>query len=428
MLEYLLDTLAEAGVDGVNVQSRGKDSALILRNLAQDVDFTQLLALNGRTKKVLAEVLSHYVNGSTVHEGFDNELLFYVVEVVESVSSYYAPGAKNDELFLLLVKVFAWNNDRSLLISIMRSFARYLVRTQLSVESCADDLTSSVFDKIVSFLLVNDYDLLLASLDFLYQYTLPGNNRITTLLKTTTRKEILKSKLVQLLTYQQTTLNNPNDVSNLKPLKLIKRTKPPTPTSAPKLSAAHYSEIAQLNEPLRATAWMRSCYTANPDGEVTQISLWKSYESQFDSEITKSKKKLLPAVDFIKNVNQAFTGSNAMVINLNNGQRKFIIKGIEPRFHSVDRATGDYEAFNPTATYATSSYSDVKITLDAKQEPLAVYQPPSKLNEVNKSSASLLTSLTNHEFGKEVFKSVEEEIFAKSVEFPALIEEIGSVL
>lgn len=430
VLDYLLDVLAEVStdenIDPVQIHSKGKDCALILRNLVQDDQFTKLL-VNGRTEKVLYNILKNFEKNATTRDGFDNEFLFYAVEIVESVSSYYAPCAKDDELFLVLVKIFQWNNDRSLLISIMRSFARFLVRSQIGVESCADNLNSAIIDKIVSFLLVNDYDLLLTSLDFLYQFTLPGNDRIVYLLKSVTRKDILKSRLIQLLSYQQSTLNNPNDISNLKPLKLVKRTKPPVPTSAPKLSSTHYSEISQLNEPLRATAWMRSCYRANPDGEVTQISLWKSYESQFENEVLKSKKKLLPAVDFIKNVNQAFTGSNAMVINLNNGQRKFIIKGIEPRFNSVDKRTADFEAFNPTSV-SNSNNQDINISADAQQEPLPTYRPPTKLNEVNKSSALLLASLMNNEVGKEIFSLLQEDIFGKIIALPGLMDEIGGVI
>lgn len=431
ILDFLLNDLYE---------NFDKTSALSLRNLSQDGDFTQLLALNPKTKKFLYEILSHYEEDnsdeiefdsnseSKKFQNLDHELLMYIVDIVESVSSYIAPAPKNDELFISLTKIFHYQNDRSLLISIMRSFARFLVRSELNIENCSSDISSTILDKIVSFLLTNDYDLILTSLDFLYQFSLPGNLRINTLLKTTTRQEIFKLKLPQLLTYQLSITGNPNDFSNTQPLRLVKRTKPPVPTSPPELSPEHYKEITNFNEPIRATAWMRSSYRAVQDGEVTQISLWKAYEKQFEKETSQNKKKLLPAVDFIKNVSNAFPNSSAMVINLPNGQRKFIIKGIEPRLKSVNSATGEYEAFNEIKSAEKETYSQLSEDLQSKQEPLPSYNAPTQLNDVNKSSSLLLTSLTNNPVGKELFKPIEEELFKKIEAAPILFDELADTL
>lgn len=138
-------------------------------------------------------------------------------------------------------------------------------------------------------------------------------------------------------------------------------------------------------------------------------------------------KKLLPAVDFIKNVSNAFPNSSAMVLNLPSGQRKFIIKGIEPRFQSVDISTGEYEAFNQIEKSQNHDL-DLLNPLDSKQEPLPIYNPPQQLNDVNKSSSMLLTSLTNNPIGKELFKPVEEEIFKKIEAAPVLFDELADSL
>ncbi|CCH45383.1 Chromatin structure-remodeling complex subunit [Wickerhamomyces ciferrii] len=431
VLDYLLNDL----YDNFN-----KTSALSLRNLSQDGDFTQLLALDSRTKKILYEVLSQFksdapnndyiFNRGNKFQNLDNELLSYTIDIVESLSSYIAPAPKDDDLFLTLIEIFQYSHERSLLISIMRSFARFLVRSELTLENCSNNLTSPILDKIVSFLLTNDYDLILTSLDFLYQFSLPGNLRINTLLKNSTRQEILKLKLPYLLTFQLNILGNPNDFKNLPTLRLIKRTKPPIPINPPILSPEHYQKIINLQEPSRATAWMRCSYKSVNDGEVTQISLWKAYEKQFEKETQQNKKKLLPAVDFIKNVSNAFPNSSAMVINLSNGQRKFIIKGIEPRYKSVDISTGQLEALN---TVQTSSKIDQSSMIydsnsDVKQEPLPIYHSPLQLNDVNKSSSLLLTSLTNNSIGKELFKPIEEEIFKKIEAVPLLADELIDLL
>ncbi|ONH64915.1 Chromatin structure-remodeling complex subunit RSC9 [Cyberlindnera fabianii] len=418
-LDYLLEQL-QTKFD--------KTSALSLRNLSQDSDFTQMLALHPKTKLVLSEVLKNYKGVPTelteqTGKVVDNELLVYTVDIVESVSSYYAPAPKDDDLFMSLTKIFMDTVDRSLSISIMRSFARFLVRSELSTENCASNFTQQMLDKITSFILTDDYDLVLTSLDFIYQYTLPGNTRISHLLKSSTRRDILRNRLPQLLTFQQNIKGNPNDIENLQPLKLIKRTKPPVPTTAPKLSDEHYAAISQLQEPLRATAWMRCCYRSVAESEVTQISLWKAYESQFEKDI--ASKKLLPAVDFIKNVSQAFTNSSAMVISLANGQRKFIIKGIEPRYSSVDIKTGDYEAFSEVQN---TEYSATEISTPSHQEKPEEYHPPTTLNDVNNSTVMLLASLVNHPSGSDLYKPLEEVIFKKMEAFPALFDELVDVL
>jgi len=425
ILEYLLNDIYE---------NFDKTSALSLRNLSQDGDFTQLLAVNPKTKKILYEVLKNYEDNNDESKimlskikknNLDNELLMYITDIVESVSSYIAPAPKDDDLFISLTKIFNITTDRSLLISIMRSFARFLVRSELNIENCSMNLSNVILDKITSFLLTNDYDLILTSLDFLYQYSLPGNLRINTLLKSNQRQEILKLKLPNLLTYQLNISGNPNDFHNIKYQRLIKRTKPPIPTIPPKLSPDHYKAIISLQEPSRATAWMRCCYKAVIDGEVTQISLWKSYESQFEKESIENKRKLLPAVDFIKNVSNAFPNSSAMVINLTNGQRKFIIKGIEPRLKSVDIPTGEYEAFNKIQQKEEHVFSG---SIDDIQEPLPKYQPPMIINDVNKSSSMLLTSITNNSMGKELFKPLQEDIFKKIQAVPILFDELVDCL
>ncbi|KAK7679303.1 hypothetical protein QCA50_017690 [Cerrena zonata] len=128
--------------------------------------------------------------------------------------------------------------------------------------------------------------------------------------------------------------------------------------------------VVRLPEPLRATTWLRCCYepyyppseaasninetSEVAPGEVTQISLWKAYETQFE-EIWKNDSKLdhaslLAAVEFIKNVTSAFPESETMVVNIPSAdpskpaKKKFVIKGIQPRQFPVSIEIGNYEA------------------------------------------------------------------------------------
>ena len=164
------------------------------------------------------------------------------------------------------------------------------------------------------------------------------------------------------------------------------------PSSLPQLTEDLYSLIVRFPEPLRATTWLRCCYepyahnnlisTAGTDattdvipGEVTQISLWKAYENQFqeiwdpsNGESNPDLKPLLPAVDFIKNVSHAFPNSEAMVVNLDSVEgeapkKKFIIKGIQPRQFAVNIDIGNYDALKPIPVSSVNPEENYKLPI-----------------------------------------------------------------
>lgn len=412
VLEYLL----------AETQRLNHSCVLTLRNLAQDPEFTQTLAIHPRSRIILFEVLSN--------NEVDPELLSYTIDVIEAISSYFAPAPKDDDVILILIEIFLGNDDRALLMSMMRSFARFLVRSSANGDDCSYNLSQdAIWDKVTSFLLTKDQELIIASLDLLYQFTLAGPSRIATLLRTTQRQECIKSSLVDLLTFQLPTNTNPLSLSNLQPLRLTKRSKPAKPVSAPKLPSDLMDIISKLQEPLRATTWMRCVYKAVASSESTQISLWKSYESQFEG----SKVKMLPAVDFIKNVSNAFSKSNAMVIQLDGGNRKFIIKGIEPRYEAVDIITGEREALlAPLTTDSDNEGSPSPsngLEIKATQEPITPYIAPDVLNEVILSTCGLLNVIVNSSnVGKEAFKSARGQIWERVSVVPVLVGEISDTL
>ncbi|GME98310.1 unnamed protein product [Ambrosiozyma monospora] len=213
-------------------------------------------------------------------------------------------------------------------------------------------------------------------------------------------------------------------------LKLIKRVKDPVPTKTPVIPDDIIAKMNQMSEPERATAWMRCAYRANPEGEVTQISLWRSYEGEFSKFITSDSLKLLPAVDFIKNVQHAFPLSSAMVINLPNSTRKFIIKGIEPRSKYVDIEKGKVEALSPSSgSTETDFHPELKQSI---QEPVKLFQYNFNdyltLNEVNTSTSILINQLINYPKGKELFEGQRERFVDVLMKVPNLLPHIHDVI
>jgi chromatin structure-remodeling complex subunit RSC9 len=196
---------------------------------------------------------------------------------------------------------------------------------------------------LLDLLFVEDEELIGATLDFLYQYTAHGSNVSRLLNSNMTVPRIFGTHLVRLLTWGM-----PDPQMDY--IRLPRRTKKKAPENPPVISEAILAELLDLQEPDRATHWIRTAYEDDADGEVTQISLWKAYESQFEQHARTHGRRLLPAVDFIKNVTSAFKTSAAMVVNLPDGSKRFIIKGIRPRevavAPSVLRAQEEAEA-NP---------------------------------------------------------------------------------
>ncbi|SCU83059.1 LANO_0B08218g1_1 [Lachancea nothofagi CBS 11611] len=382
------------------------NTILVLRNMAQDAESTQILAVDSTVKDFILTVLqmSNAVNKAAFslysqNSPFFNELIHYIIDLMEAISSYIAPARKDDPFFQNMVSLLTDTNDRYMVISILRSLSRLLVRSKADEESAADNLHNNILDQIVSYLLVDcDSELVMASLDFLYQYVLPGNERINTLLRSEQRFAILSAVLPKLLTYGVTLPDY--EVFGRCEIKLKQRVRPPAPTEPPKLDKSSFHEVLELNEPMRSTAWLRCCFEPVQDSEVTQISLWRGYESEFSQAVKESGRKLLPAVEFIKNVSNAFKDASAMVItDQTTSKKRFVIKGIQPRSFPVSISAGEVAA-NTSVDKASSSLETKNGTLrEASQTALPGIKFPSRLTDVSKASATFLCLISNDDKG-----------------------------
>ncbi|RLV96283.1 Chromatin structure-remodeling complex subunit RSC9 [Spathaspora sp. JA1] len=264
--------------------------------------------------------------------------------------------------------------------------------------NCIDAITSSQLETIVNTLLVADNEMNNAVLEFLKMYlnseaihhdfiSSPIKDsqkfRLNKLLQLNSTKANFNTLVKQLprLIVANLPLNDPTSIKPIPQLNLTKRSDfSRVPSTLPDLPPELYKIIIQFPEPLRATTWLRCCYEpftplTDPEetlenndivipGEVTQISLWKAYEKQFQEvwdppsgQTNSEYKQLLPAVEFIKNVSKAFPSSEAMVINLPQvaeeeqqqaPKKKFIIRGIQPRQFAVNIESANYEALKPT--------------------------------------------------------------------------------
>ncbi|EGV61811.1 Chromatin structure-remodeling complex protein rsc9 [Yamadazyma tenuis] len=387
------------------------DALLSIRNSIQDITNQQWLSQIYEFKQDLADVLKLLVEwiykdgpGFSLGRYKDQfvEYLFHTIDILDTLTCYYINNPKTDELFNLMLFISTNSSDKYLIIGSLNCLTHLLFTKADTIsdnenkefnnqnnaksgdeslvplyDNCIDNFTEEHLEHFLNYLLLNDPKLNVSVLDFIKQYLNSGAsdknqslkeskfNRLSTLLQINSSKKNLHTLLKQLpvLLTTDVMLNEPITEHKIEEHLAKRSNHSSVPSEPPLLSSNLYDIISKFPEPMRSSVWLRCCYepifndsydddtpSEGVIGEVTQISLWKAYEKQFEP-IWKNKlaefPELLPAVDFIKNVTNAFPNSEAMVVMLKNVEppkKKFIIRGIQPRQFAVDIDVANYEA------------------------------------------------------------------------------------
>ena len=85
-------------------------------------------------------------------------------------------------------------------------------------------------------------------------------------------------------------------------------------------------QLWNMREPGRANRWLSEVLEKDDDSGVTQIAIWKSYESAFKPN---RDVPVLEATILIHNASKIFENASAQIIE--GPEKKFIIKGVRPR-------------------------------------------------------------------------------------------------
>jgi len=290
-------------------------------------------------------------------------------------------------LFPLLVALTC-SQDRSLVL------ASYRCLTVLSLNEKSDQIfsiltfTSQFFfspssllaekfpphpvETAIELLPISDYELNSVLLDFLYQHTLlPSNSvefchrkQLKSILKLICSKFEIGAKIEKVETKVLLTNSEATKYYKLhfgESLKKLEQNDKGTynemikgnnrmPTGEPLLSDREVKEILNLQEPDRAINWMHRMYEIDPDSDITQVSLWTTYKTQFEtitstsSDVNNNNPNanvpiMLAAQEVIRLAGQAFPSAVPTIVDDSDGQRKFIIKGLKPRRTSRRRET-----------------------------------------------------------------------------------------
>ena len=270
------------------------EAGLVLRNMVIMDENAWYLARMPLVRDVITIVLQLPSSPATV------ELQHYALEVAESLTKFFALGAK-DPLYVSLLAQLE-SQDRGTIITALRALSRISMNFQ-SVSNRLPSVPTQSLRHICDWLLVEDEELRIACLDFLYMYTAITDN-VKYLLKHIDMQSLIATLVRALM--QGATPHETRERSNT-PKKKSQGAEAP-----PKLSRSIVEQLCQISdEKEQSSQWLRTCFEADPEGEITQLALWSAYNDAFSQ--APLRKPLMPAKDFITNVSHTFANAQAQV-------------------------------------------------------------------------------------------------------------------
>lgn len=313
------ELLPEANAKALNLVN---EAALILRNMVMLKENALFAAMIPSIRDLIVIVLNLPKHPTVV------ELQHYALEIAEQLTKYWVMSAQDPLYESLLAQIDS--DDRGRIITSLRALAR--IAMNLEATNKLTRVPVKTLRSICDWLLVEDEELRIACLDFMYLYTgFPDN--VETLAHEIDLEDVV-NQLVRLLQYGAIAYEERRNPS--KPSKTSQSS-----DGAPKLSSAIIDHLVTLDEPERSSQWLKTCFEEDPTGEITQIQLWSAYNAAFSEAVNANPmtvKALMPAKDFITNVSTTFSGASAQVLTVG-GQPKYTIRGIKPRSVPVDPST-----------------------------------------------------------------------------------------
>ena len=292
------------------------EAGLVIRNMILLEDNAEYLADMAPIRDLICIVLNLPPDPRV------NELQHYALEIAEEVTKYWSLDERDPVYISLLMQLES--QDRGRILTALRALSR--ISMSLEDSNLLKGVPISSITRLCQFTLLDDEELIHASLDFLYQYTaVPENVALLLTHFSTIPLPAFLAELVRLLLYQAQQSVTKQLVSPAIPAVAA--------TDIPDVPFDLLDQILKHDEPERSIHWLRACFEEDPESDITQIRLWQAYQARF-TEFSTPLKPLLPAAEFIKNVSTTFTGANAQVVN--GPVAKYTIKGIRPRHIPMD--------------------------------------------------------------------------------------------
>lgn len=246
------------------------------------------------------------------------ELKHMALDIAEQLTPFLAMDAA-DPLYRCLLSQLG-SDDRGTILTALRALGR--ISVNLEATNKLPDVTPGTLQRISSWLLLNDDELLDACLDFLYQYTAVVGN-VDKLMRTS-MPESTTDHLVRLLSHGARKVH--------REFVLRPEQKLPSRDEIAPIPEDLLQEMVKLEEPERVHQWVRCFFEEDNDSFVTQLAAWQAYQSAFVGPLKAAGKPMITPADFIRNSTSVYKNSNAQVLREpGEAQQKFIIHGIRAR-------------------------------------------------------------------------------------------------
>lgn len=261
------------------------------------------------------------------------ELKHFALDIAEQITPYLVLQSDDPLYRTLLAQLLNNSEDRGTVLTALRAVGR--ISMNLAETNQLGDVPVELLEKVKNWLLLNDDELMDACLDFLYQYTAVLPN-METLIKASILAELV-SHLVRLLSHGAK--REQKDLV-VEPERRVKGPDDPLPVPADLLM-----RLLALPEPERCHTWVRCFFEEDPEGQVTQISIWQGYNTAFLELIKNSGKQMIQAAEFIRSISQVYTNAAARIkkeLTPQGEVNKFIIDGIRPRIRPINEEGLEY--------------------------------------------------------------------------------------
>ncbi|KAM5377285.1 hypothetical protein ACJZ2D_005104 [Fusarium nematophilum] len=246
------------------------------------------------------------------------ELKHLTLDIAEQLTPFMTLDS-DDPLYKTLLGQMM-SEDRGTILTSLRALGR--ISMNLEATNKLGDVPGPVLERIASWLLLNDDELIDACLDLLYQYTAVVSN-VDNLMRSLT-PENLVDHLARLLSHGARKIQHE--------FILAPEQRMPARDQIAPMPEDLLQEMLKLEEPDRVHRWVRCFFEEDSNSFVTQLAAWQAYQNAFVGPLKAIGQPLITPADFIRNSTSVYKDSNAQVLREpGDPQQKFIIHGIRAR-------------------------------------------------------------------------------------------------
>ena len=288
------------------------EAVLTIRNMVTLPENAQLMSDFCPAKDLIVILLHLPARDNIV------ELKHLALDMAEQLTPYMTLESE-DPLYKSLLSQLD-SEDRGTILTSLRALGR--ISMNLEATNKLHDVPQAVLQRIVSWLLLNDDELMDACLDFLYQYTAVVPN-VDNLVRSTDT-ESLVSQLSRLLSHGGRKHRREF---------VLATEQPPTPKyDIASMPEDLLQEMLKIDEPDRVHKWVKCFFEEGSNSFITQLAAWQAYQSAFVGPLKSLGQTLITPADFIRNSTSVYKDSTAQVLREpGDPQQKFIIHGIRAR-------------------------------------------------------------------------------------------------